>query len=44
MHGGFDFRHRDARDKTFSTKYYSADIHTGAATLPPFVAEALLGG
>jgi spermidine synthase len=40
---GFDFRHRDARDKTFATKYYSADIHTGAATLPPFVAEALLG-
>jgi len=39
--GGFDFREADARGKAFATKYYSADIHRGAATLPPFVAEAL---
>jgi len=39
--GGFDFREADARGKAFATKYYSADIHKGAATLPPFVAEAL---
>ena len=39
--GGFDFREDDARGKAFASKYYSADIHRGAATLPPFVAEAL---
>jgi spermidine synthase len=39
--GGFDFREADARAKTFASKYYSADIHKGASTLPPFVAEAL---
>ena len=39
--GGFDFREADARAKAFASKYYSADIHRGAATLPPFVAEAL---
>ncbi len=38
---GFDFREADARIKTFASKYYSADIHRGASTLPPFVAEAL---
>ena len=41
---GFDFRDADARAKAFATKYYSADIHKGAQTLPPFVAEALAGG
>ena len=39
--GGFEFRETDARSKTFDSKYYSADIHKGAATLPPFVAAAL---
>ncbi len=39
--GDFKFRKVDARAKTFDTKYYSADIHHGALTLPPFVAEAL---
>jgi spermidine synthase len=39
--GGFAFRENDARAKSFDTKYYSADIHRGASTLPPFVAEAL---
>ena len=39
--GGFNFREGDARDRAFETKYYSADIHKGAATLPPFVAAAL---
>ncbi|WP_344757888.1 polyamine aminopropyltransferase [Luteimonas lutimaris] len=38
---GFEFREADARGKAFATKYYSADIHRGAATLPPFVAGAL---
>ena len=39
--GDFTFRDADARAKVFATKYYSADIHKGASTLPPFVAEAL---
>lgn len=39
--GGFDFREKDAAAKKFDSKYYSADIHRGAATLPPFVAAAL---
>ncbi len=39
--GGFAFREADARAKAFDSKYYSADIHQGAATLPPFVAAAL---
>ena len=39
--GDFKFRKVDARAKTFETKYYSADIHHGALTLPPFVAAAL---
>lgn len=38
---GFDFRDADARAKGFDTLYYSADIHRGAQTLPPFVAAAL---
>lgn len=37
----FNFREADARDKGFETLYYSADIHTGARHLPPFVAKAL---
>jgi spermidine synthase len=40
---GFDFREADARAKAFDSKYYSADIHKGAQTLPPFVAAALGG-
>jgi spermidine synthase len=40
-HGGFDFRERDARDAGIDSRYYSADIHRGALTLPPFVAAAL---
>jgi spermidine synthase len=39
--GGFEFREADARAKAVDTKYYSADIHGGALTLPPFVAAAL---
>jgi spermidine synthase len=39
--GDFKFRDADARAKDFDSKYYSADIHHGAATLPPFVAQAL---
>lgn len=39
--GGFGFREGDARGKAFDTRYYSADVHRGATTLPPFVAEAL---
>ncbi|MFC7301179.1 polyamine aminopropyltransferase [Cognatiluteimonas weifangensis] len=39
--GGFDFREDDARGKRFATRYYSAEIHRGALTLPPFVAAAL---
>jgi spermidine synthase len=39
--GGFDFREADARAKAFATKYYSADVHIGAQSLPPFVAQAL---
>ena len=39
--GDFKFRKVDARAKAFDTKYYSADIHHGALTLPPFVAAAL---
>ncbi len=39
--GDFKFRKVDARAKAFDTRYYSADIHHGALTLPPFVAAAL---
>ena len=39
--GDFAFRDADARARGFDSKYYSADIHHGAATLPPFVAQAL---
>ena len=38
---GFDFREADARAKPFETLYYTADIHKGAQSLPPFVAKAL---
>ena len=38
---GFDFREADARGKGFPTLYYTADIHKGAQSLPPFVAAAL---
>ncbi|PJK12088.1 spermidine synthase [Lysobacteraceae bacterium NML120232] len=37
----FAFRKQDAAAKTFDTRYYSADIHSGAQHLPPFVAAAL---
>jgi spermidine synthase len=39
--GGFTFREADAGAAPFDRKYYSADIHRGALTLPPFVAAAL---
>ena len=39
--GGFDFREADARARAFETKYYSAEVHKGAQSLPPFVAQAL---
>ena len=39
--GDFEFREDDARAKPFDTKYYSADIHRGASTLPPFVTAEL---
>ncbi|MDQ3057200.1 MAG: polyamine aminopropyltransferase [Pseudomonadota bacterium] len=39
--GDFKFRKVDSRAKAFETKYYSADIHHAALTLPPFVAAAL---
>jgi spermidine synthase len=39
--GGFDFREADARGAGLPCRYYSADIHRGALTLPPFVAAAL---
>jgi spermidine synthase len=38
---GFAFRETDAQAAQFARKYYSADIHRGALTLPPFVAAAL---
>ncbi len=38
---GFDFREADSRAKGFQTRYYTADIHQGAAKLPPFVAAEL---
>lgn len=37
----FDFREGDARARPFASQYYSAEIHAGAQSLPPFVAEAL---
>ena len=39
--GEFDFREADSAAKSFATKYYTADIHRGAASLPPFVKAAL---
>ena len=39
--GSFGFRETDACGKPFDTKYYSADIHAGAMSLPPFVVAAL---
>ncbi|MFZ5724408.1 MAG: polyamine aminopropyltransferase [Pseudomonadota bacterium] len=35
------FRERDARAKAFDSLYYSADIHKGALTLPPFMQKAI---
>ncbi len=35
------FREADARAKAFDTLYYSADIHKGALTLPPFMQKAI---
>ena len=40
---GFGFREADARARPFPTRYYSAEVHKGAQSLPPFVAEALTG-
>ncbi len=39
--GGFEFREADAHAKAFETLYYTADIHTGAASSIPFVAASL---
>jgi spermidine synthase len=38
---GFEFREADARARPFETLYYTAEIHKGAQSLPPFVAKAL---
>ncbi len=38
---GFDFRRADAQAKPFDTLYYSAPLHAGLETPPPFVARAL---
>ncbi|HEY4555851.1 MAG TPA: polyamine aminopropyltransferase [Lysobacter sp.] len=38
---GFAFREADAGTAGLKSLYYSADIHRGAQTLPPFVARAL---
>ncbi|AJD49797.1 spermidine synthase [Isoalcanivorax pacificus W11-5] len=35
------FREKDAAAKPFETQYYTADIHRGALTLPPFMKKAL---
>jgi len=35
------FRRRDAEDKTFPTRYYSAAVHETAFVLPPFLKETL---
>lgn len=35
------FREEDAAAKPFETQYYTADIHRGALTLPPFMKKAL---
>ena len=35
------FRRRDAEEKAFPTRYYSAAIHETAFVLPPFLKEAL---
>ena len=35
------FREADAQDKPFPTHYYSADVHTGAMAMPPFL-EAMI--
>jgi len=34
------FREKDAREDRLATRYYSADMHRAAATLPPFVESA----
>jgi len=38
------FREAEAEAKPFATEYYSAAIHRGALSLPPFVAKALSEG
>jgi spermidine synthase len=40
---GFEFREADVRAKPFETLYYTAEIHKGAQSLPPFVEQALEG-
>ena len=37
----FNFRVGDAGSKGFDTLYYTADLHKGAQSLPPFVVKAL---
>jgi spermidine synthase len=35
------FRKAGANSKTFTTKYYSADVHEAALVYPPYMQEAL---
>ena len=35
------FRNQDAANKSFPTRYYSAEVHQAALVLPPFAARAL---
>ena len=35
------FRKDDSAKLAFETLYYTADIHTGALTLPPFMKKAI---
>lgn len=35
------FRERGAATKAFGTRYYNADIHRAALTLPEFMRQAL---
>ncbi|HEY0721721.1 MAG TPA: polyamine aminopropyltransferase [Gammaproteobacteria bacterium] len=37
------FREADARQRPFTTRYYSEAIHTAALVLPPFVQQAFAG-
>ncbi len=39
--GGFAFREGDASSRSFDTLYYTAELHRGLLTSPPFMAAAL---